>query len=237
MNIAILPAAGMGTRLGLGLPKALVALPSEQTNCKYKTSIVELTAFTFAQSKVIDGIIILATPDHIEEFRELNFPPNTHILPGGETRKESVGIGVRALDTLFPDAEIILIHDAARCFLSTDLIKRCVSATKKYSAITCALKITDTIAKADENNEIADYIPREDLWAIQTPQCFKKELIQSAHQLDFPQATDDTTLVAKLCPVKIIEGEKNNIKITYQEDLKMLSQKLMDSNSVFENQM
>ena len=229
MNILILPAAGIGARMGYNMPKALIPLNSKYGCSKQGKSlgistIVESTAWIFSGTGKIDGIIVLATPSHVEEFKKLKFPPNTHILAGGATRKESVGIGVKSISKFFPKAEIVLIHDAARCFITPELIIKSINETKIHHAITCATKVTDTIARAaknttDKNPKINDYVPREDLWAIQTPQCFERSIIEKAHLLDIPDATDDTSLVASFYPVTIIEGEKSNIKVTFKEDL------------------
>jgi 2-C-methyl-D-erythritol 4-phosphate cytidylyltransferase len=139
---------------------------------------------------------------------------------GGATRQESVRRGIEKLDS---DCEIVVIHDAARPFVSASLIDRCVDKARQVGAVVVGVPVKDTIKVVSEEQWVQATPTRSTLWEIQTPQAFRKELIVEAHDRAVRQAidaTDDATLVEQMGkPVLVLRGETSNIKITTPEDI------------------
>ena len=212
MNVLILPAAGIGARLGAGMPKTLVKI-------KDKT-IVELAVEKFKVPQLVQCIIILAPRGYEKDFEKLKFPHNTHVLTGGGTRTQSVKIGIAAIKDIFPEAELVVIHDAARCFVTEDVVQRCINAAKIHDAVTAALPLSDTLVRCDKNKNVSEYLPRENVWRIQTPQVFKREIVEKAYSNFAGDATDDSSVVLQnLCPIKLVMGDIKNRKITFKGDM------------------
>lgn len=216
-NYGIILASGTGNRYGSDIPKQFVKIAGK--------TVFEHTISIFENSKEIEEIIVVITPEYRHFGEELiiknNFKKVTKLLNGGATRKESSSIGINSIaDT---DANVI-IHDCARPFLSQRIIKDCVNALKSYNAVDVAIASADTIIKVKDN--IIDTIPeRKYLKRGQTPQCFKLSTIKKAHELSKNDSnfTDDCGLIIKygLGDVYVVEGEVENIKITYPEDIYM----------------
>ncbi len=213
-NYAIILASGTGSRFGTDLPKQF-------TDIKGRT-ILERSIDVFEKSESIDEIIVVITP----EYRELaagiinrnNYKKIRKIVNGGKERKDSSYNGVCSVED---DEANVLIHDCARPFVTEKIIKDCINALKTYKAVGVAVPSTDTIIET-ENSIITKIPPRKSLMRIQTPQCFRLSLIKKAHELskNDSEFTDDCGLVIKhnLSDIYIVEGDKNNIKITYPED-------------------
>ena len=142
------------------------------------------------------------------------------LLNGGETRKDSSFIGITAVND---DEANVIIHDCARPFLTQKIISDCVEALKFYEAIDVAIPSADTIIEVDESNVIKNIPNRSKLRRGQTPQCFRLSTIKKAHELskDDKNFTDDCGLVVKynLADVYVVEGDIENIKVTYPSDI------------------
>lgn len=153
------------------------------------------------------------------------------VIEGGKVRQETVRLALEMLD---PSIELVAIHDGARPFLSPALLQACLEAGKEYGAVVPALPIYDTIKRGDE--WVEETLPREALFTIQTPQVFKRELIKEAHRRAWEEGfigTDDASLVERLgIKVRMIRGEKENIKITDPEDL-ALAEKLIGCKGAY----
>ena len=139
---------------------------------------------------------------------------------GGETRQRSARLGLKRLDS---DCDIVIIHDAARPFVSGGLIDHCVEAAAAKGAVVVGLPARDTIKRVSAERWVQATLERNELWEIQTPQVFKRELIIAAHEKaeqDGLQATDDAVVVERMgVPVYVLEGERMNIKITVPDDV------------------
>lgn len=216
-NYGIILASGTGTRYGGDIPKQFVKIAGK--------TVFEHTIAIFEASKEIDEIIVVITPEYHHFGEELivknSFKKVTKLLNGGETRKESSSIGINSIDD--EDANVI-IHDCARPFLSQRIIKDCIKALETYNAVDVAIPSADTIIKVKEN--IIENIPeRKYLKRGQTPQCFKLSVIKKAHELSKNDTnfTDDCGLIIRygLGDVYVVEGDVENIKITYPEDIYM----------------
>ena len=216
-NYGIILASGTGNRYGSDIPKQFVKIAGK--------TVFEHTVAIFEGAKSIDEIIVVITPEYRHFAEELiiknNFKKVVKLLNGGETRKESSSIGIGSIE----DEEAnVIIHDCARPFLSQRIIKDCIKALETYNAVDVAIPSADTIIKVKDN--IIDKIPdRKYLKRGQTPQCFKLSTIRKAHELskNDNNFTDDCGLIVKygLGEVYVVEGEGENIKITYPEDIYM----------------
>ena len=194
--------------MGLPINKTLAALGGE--------TVLERSVRAF--DGLTDGVVVVYRAEDEETVRALRLP--AVLAPGGDTRQASVLSGLHALPE---DAEIVLVHDAARPFVSRETIKRCVESARKYGSGVAAIPVTDTIKRADENGRVLETLPRETLWAMQTPQAFRAAELRAAIetlQARGESATDDARAM-EACghTVRLVEGEAGNIKLTRPEDL------------------
>jgi 2-C-methyl-D-erythritol 4-phosphate cytidylyltransferase len=198
---ALIPAAGSGERLGKG-PKALLPL-GEKTMLEYS-----LQAFT----GLVDNIIIAVSGEMLPQLPR-HIAQHYQIIQGGADRQETV---LKLLQTT--EAETVLIHDAARPFLSRAIVSEIISVVSHSGAATTARSVADTLI--DVRSSIQP--EREHLRAIQTPQGFWRELILRAHRVahkDNFQATDDAALVRRIGhPVELVEGSAWLMKVTTAAD-------------------
>lgn len=203
---AIIPAGGTSSRFG-NKNKLL-----EKINGK---EVIKYTVQAFENSNV-DEIIICANVSIIEELQEiLKDCRKVKIIEGGETRQASVFNGLKA-----SECDYVLIHDAARPMITTDLVNQTIEMVKDKNALTVATKTIDTI-KEVEDGKITRTIDRAKLYNTQTPQAFKYELIRDAHtKLYGKNFTDDAGMLEELGEtVYILNGSYKNIKITTQNDI------------------
>ena len=213
-NYAIILASGTGTRCQNNLPKQFLKIGDK--------TILEHTLDIFETNNNIDGIILVITAQYKQKAVDLtkSYKKIIQITEGGETRKVSSYIGVNSIEE---DNANVLIHDCARPLLSQKVLNECIEALKKHDAIVTAIPSSDTIIEI-ENREVINIPDRAKLMRVQTPQCFRLSLIKKAHELSLNDNdfTDDCGLVLKynLAKVHIVEGDINNIKITYPQDIK-----------------
>ncbi|GGO29415.1 2-C-methyl-D-erythritol 4-phosphate cytidylyltransferase [Deinococcus humi] len=199
---ALIPAAGNGTRLGLG-HKAFVEVGG----------LSLLARSVAALAPHVDEVLV-ALPDGTE------LPPglDARAIGGGETRQESVRRLLRATV-----ADTVLIHDAARPFLSADIIYALLEAVAETGAATVALPMADSLVNAEESDMWGAAVSREGIWAVQTPQGFRRELLLRAHAqaaADGYAATDDAGLVARQgLVVRLVRGDARLFKVTTPGDL------------------
>lgn len=217
-NYGIILASGTGSRYGADVPKQFVKIAGK--------TILEHTIEVFEKAEGIDNIVIVITPEYRTMAEEIllknNYKKVLKLLNGGEIRKESSYIGISSIE----DEEAnVLIHDCARPFLTQKIISDCIEALKKYDAVDVVIPSSDTIVKVDENNIIQHIPNRATLRRGQTPQCFKLSTIKKAHELsqNDKNFTDDCGLVVKynLADVYVVEGDIENIKVTYPSDIFM----------------
>lgn len=170
--------------------------------------------------------IILTVPTADREYclndivARYKFHKITKVVPGGEQRQDSVRHGLAELDE---SADIVLIHDAVRPFLTRDMVARVIDAAAEHGAAIAAVPMRDTIKRVGADGFIESTVDRNHLWLAQTPQAFRRPLLEMAHrkaQLEKYHATDDAQLMEWLGHrVAIVEGSGENIKITRPEDL------------------
>jgi len=217
----LIPAAGMGARLGCKGPKALVELVGKP--------ILVRTLERLALIGLLDSAVIMTPPEWCGAFADMlsrSFPgKGVTVGPGGAQRQDSVRLG---LELLSPQTEVVVIHDAARPFVPLDSVKASIEAAGECGGATVAIPSTDTVLQADENDYLVDTPDRRFLWMCQTPQTFRVSVIRKAHAQavrDEYAGTDDATLVRRTgAPVKLVMGSPTNIKITTPADLAWAAQ-------------
>lgn len=227
-NIAIILASGTGSRCGLNIPKQFYKVNDK--------TVLEYSIEAFENNPQIHEIIVVSNPDFIDLTNELSnkYSKVIKVIKGGETRQQSSYNGVMSVQD--NDANILL-HDAVRPFVTQTIINECIEALQKNNAVNVAIESSDTILEIDENNFIKSVPNRKNLRRVQTPQCFKLDIIKQAHELaknekSF-QPTDDCGLVLKykLTPIFVVNGDENNIKITYPSDIEIAKKILENQNS------
>ena len=212
----LIPAAGMGKRMGSDRNKLLLTLLGK--------SLLAWTLQAAAAAEQITWIGIIGQPYDFDEFvdilDDLNLSIPVELIQGGNTRQASVFNGLKALPA---EAPAVLIHDGARCLATADLFNRCAQALKNCQGLIAAIPVKDTIKVVNEHRWIQDTPDRRHLWAAQTPQGFEVGLLKNCHQQGEAlgwEVTDDAALFEKCqLPVKIIEGEETNLKVTTPVDL------------------
>ncbi|MGI6050054.1 MAG: 2-C-methyl-D-erythritol 4-phosphate cytidylyltransferase [Acetivibrionales bacterium] len=215
---AIIVGAGTGNRMGLGYNKVLADLCGRP--------VIEWTVRNFIQSGLIDNLVLVINPNDQKEMKDIfsSFKDliDLKIVYGGETRQDSVYNGIKALSD---DVEIVLIHDAARPFITKDIIERSILHARKYGAGCAGIQAKDTIKIVDRNNTIVSTPERNSLWHAQTPQAFKKDIISDAYEKASKRgltATDDAGIAEEAgYKVTMFEGSYKNIKLTSKEDLEL----------------
>jgi 2-C-methyl-D-erythritol 4-phosphate cytidylyltransferase len=214
---AIVVAAGSGTRLGLGTPKAFVTVDGASLLFRVLHTISTVEAF---------GEVVLAVPSGAKNSARaeadaagLQIP--IKITNGGAQRQDSVRL---ALMLTSAEADVIVVHDAARPFATSAMFATCIATAAQIGAAVVAIPVADSLKEVDRGT-IAATIPRDSLWQAQTPQAFRRELLMRAHELAMREridVTDDAHLCERLgMTVQVVLGSVVNLKITTPEDLRI----------------
>ena len=213
MNVAIILAAGNGTRLSNNIKKQFIKIHNKQ---------LFLFSFDSFCSSNIDKILIVSSKEDINYVRSLvsSNEKFLDVIAGGETRQHSVKNALDYLKGVLADDDVILIHDAARPLIKVPLINEVINKTIEYDCCSLILPIKDTIISLSNNN-YESTLERDKLASVQTPQGFKFKIIYEAHQKAIhSSATDDAQLVKNLgLNIHLIKGDEQNFKITTNEDL------------------
>ena len=213
MNVAIILAAGNGTRLSNNIKKQFIKIHDKQ---------LFLFSFDSFCSSNIDKILIVSSKEDINYVRSLvsSNEKFLDVIAGGETRQQSVKNDLDYLKGILADDDVILIHDAARPLIKVPLINEVINKTIEYDCCSLILPIKDTIISLSNNN-YESTLERDKLASVQTPQGFKFKIIYEAHlKAMHSSATDDAQLVKSLgFNIHLIKGDEQNFKITTNEDL------------------
>lgn len=169
---------------------------------------------------LVSQIVVVLNENNLDEGRKLvaerGWSKIVAVCSGGERRQDSVRQGLKELKR----CAWVVIHDGARPFLTPDLIRDGLEAARLTGAATAAVPLKDTIKLGDHNEMVIETLDRRRLWAVQTPQVFRSDIITRAHAQITAEVTDDATLVERLgCGVKLFLGSYYNMKITTPEDL------------------
>ena len=215
MTYVIVPAGGLGTRMGSRRPKQYLGLGH--------APILVTTLRALGRARGIAGIVVAVPEAHVAATRRLlarlRVPRILEVVAGGADRQESVW---RALQRIPEGAERVVVHDAVRPFIDAALVARVLAAAAASGAATCGIPVRETVKRVTDG-AIEDTIPRQGLWLTQTPQAFTRALLWEAHdkaRRDGFAGTDDAVLVERLgVTVAMVQGLAQNLKITTPEDL------------------
>lgn len=211
--------AGRGRRFGGDLPKQYCDLAG--------APLLRHTLKAFTDHPGVIGVRPVIHLDDLDLFQDASQGLDVlEPVSGGASRQDSVRLGLESIKALNPDS--VFIHDAARPFISSDLIDRIIDGLKNHQGIIPALPVVDTL-KRQQDGHIADTVDRTDLWRAQTPQAFDFKSIFEAHQQCKGQELTDDAAVAEQCGVRvsIVEGAEENFKVTTQEDLARANRQLL----------
>lgn len=222
---AIIAAAGEGRRLGAALPKQLLDIGGR--------TILERSVAAFADHDRVDEVIVVlpaalaaAPPEWLAASRPA---PRLRIVAGGERRQDSVA---NAFDRVAAHSDVVLVHDAARPFVSTELISRAIDAAVEHGAAIVALPARDTVKRVEAaggHPVITGTIPRDTVYLAQTPQAFRRDVLRAAVALGRSgvDATDEAMLAEQAGHrVHVVDGDPANVKITTSGDLEAARQRL-----------
>ncbi len=206
--------------MGLSRPKQFVELCGRP--------LLAVTLSHFQRCHFIDGIVVVTSQDDVDYcIREIvdgyKLSKVLKVIAGGERRQDSVRKGVEAITG---SCRWAVIHDGVRPLVTKELLERVIKAARKFRAVITGLPIKETVKEIDRQGRVLGSIDRRNLWLIQTPQIFRWQDIYLAHQEALKQgwegATDDAFLIEKMgIPVRIVEGEERNIKVTTPGDLEL----------------
>ena len=219
-NIAIVLAAGKGTRMGSEIPKQFLKIQDKP--------VLYYSLKVFQDSPLISEIILVIAKEWQGYCRENILEPYgltkaAKMVEGGKERYDSVYAGLCSCG----GCDYVFIHDGARPFITEKILERCMAAVREHRACVVGMPSKDTVKIADEESNIAQTPARNLVWIIQTPQVFAYDLIREAYEEMFARGmdgiTDDAKVIekAKQCKVKLVEGSYENIKITTPEDIKI----------------
>lgn len=214
---AVILVAGNSTRYGQNRNKNFEILNGK--------TVFSYSLNAFAQNAYIDDIIIGAKKEEmtiIEKIiQEEQLEKPIHIVLGGNSRQETVYHCIQKANS-----DIVIIHDGARPAIKQDYINQCIESMKEYKGATMGVRSKDTIKITDNNNIVIHSTQRSNTWIIQTPQCFDRQMLLQMHErYQQEEVTDDCMLLEKnQIPVKILEGDYTNIKITTYEDRNIMEE-------------
>ncbi len=218
----VLLAGGSGSRMGAGRNKVLLPLCG--------VPVIARSALAFAP--LVQQLIVVCRPGEEQAISDAltSVHMQARLVPGGETRQESVWNGLSALSE---DCDYVLIHDGARCLVDAATIRRCMEAAENTGASVAAVPLVDTVKQVNAQEQVVSTPDRAALRAVQTPQGFQTQLIRRAHLLARTTgfvATDDASLVERLGhPVQLVLGDRRNIKLTTPEDM-LMAETLLNSS-------
>ena len=224
MNIALIVAAGTGSRMsGAIKPKQFLLVNNKP--------LMIYTIEAFQMHDDIDAIVVVTGEGYEDQVKnwckEYNLSKVKAVVLGGDSRQESVYNGLQAIKGMdTKDSDIILIQDAARPLVSKDIISKNIEACIEFDAVDTVIKANDTIISSKSGETINDIPNRSELYQSQTPQTFKFGLIYEAHENakagKIPNVTDDAKLVISTGKeIHLVEGSKQNFKVTTPDDLVM----------------
>jgi 2-C-methyl-D-erythritol 4-phosphate cytidylyltransferase len=208
--VGIVPAGGSGERLGADRPKAFVVCAGRP-----------LVEWSLAVLGEVCDRVVVAAPEGYEDGPDR--------VRGGDSRSASVrnALGVA------PEADVVVVHDAARPLVTRELVERCIAALEPaVDGAIAAVPMTDTVKEAASDGRVLRTLDRSSLWAIQTPQVFRADVLRRALERDaaaLAAATDDSALVEDAGGVvRVVESFPENIKVTRESDLRIVEALLAD---------
>lgn len=224
MNIAVVLAGGQGLRMGNALPKQFIPVEDKP--------LLIHTLEAFERHPLIDQICVVCLPDWQEtlqkELKRWGLRKVAWLVGGGATRRESSWIAVELLSQTGSPEDVILLHDGARPLVSERIISENIACAKQFGACETVIPSQDTVVISEDGQWISSLPERRTIYQVQTPQSFLLQEIYDAHrqyqdcavQMETPDITDDAGLLLFAGrKVAFVPGEKQNLKVTTQEDL------------------
>ena len=214
---ALIPAAGMGRRMGRKVAKQFLPLGDKP--------MLAHTLLMFQRASEIDDIIPILSQEDMESclrdvIEQFHITKVRTLVVGGKERQDSVMNGLRKLEK---DASIVLVHDGVRPFVTAEMIRESVEHAKRGECVAVGVPLKDTIKEVDDRRQVRHTLERSRLWAIQTPQAFPVKTLKRAYEEAYKHnvyGTDDAMLAERAgFTVRVIMGSYENIKITTPEDL------------------
>jgi 2-C-methyl-D-erythritol 4-phosphate cytidylyltransferase len=229
-NVAVLLAGGVGTRIGLDIPKQLLKIAGKP--------ILEHTLVALDSHPMVDEVLIMMAPGHLDAVRAIlrngDYPKVVDVLEGAPTRNETT---LRALQALGERECNVLLHDAVRPLVTSRIIRECFEALDHHDAVDVAIRSADTIIEVSPDDTIRDIPPRASLRRGQTPQAFRASVIREAYARAARDenfvATDDCSVVLRYLPdvpIRVVAGDERNMKVTEPIDV-YLADKLFQLTS------
>ncbi|MBN1188808.1 MAG: 2-C-methyl-D-erythritol 4-phosphate cytidylyltransferase [Dehalococcoidales bacterium] len=208
---AIIAAAGESLRMN-GVDKIMTTLAGKP--------VLVWSIEAFQSSPLVDRIVLVNSQKTLEPVQCLvidqKWSKVADVCTGGRRRQDSVAAGLRVLGS----CEWVIIHDGARPLVTRELIERGLEAARETGAAAAAVPVTDTVKLAGDDRTVIETLPRRNLWAVQTPQVFRTDILKEAYRQVRGDVTDDAALVEQTgTRVKLYEGSYDNIKITTPRDL------------------
>jgi 2-C-methyl-D-erythritol 4-phosphate cytidylyltransferase len=219
---AIIVAAGSSRRMGFDKLSALLL----------GKAVLLRTVEVFCAAPSIDEVFVVCPKERFADLLEKDFPKPVHQVEGGTDRQDSVENGLHALPQ---GTTIVAVHDGARPMLSVDAIEECIQSARQNGASTLARRVTETLKRSDSEGFVRSGVDRDNLWFMETPQCFEVNILQRAYMQvreRNQQVTDEVSAVELLgISTHIVESRKPNIKITLPNDLDMAAYFLNQENT------
>lgn len=219
MNITtIIVAGGSGTRMGSDTPKQFLLLGGMPVLMR------TIEAMQQSVRNYVNNFIIVLPKSQIQQWsqlcRQYKFTTPHQIIQGGQTRFDSVKNGL----SLVQEADLVLVHDGVRPFVTAQIVEPAIRAAAEYGAAIPVVEVTDSLRRVD--GECSYIVDRTEYRAIQTPQIFQRQLLIDSYQQSYnPTFTDDAAVVERMgYKIKLTEGSPSNIKITTPTDLKLANE-------------
>lgn len=219
MTTAIILAAGKSSRMGTGVDKAFLSLVNRP--------VLAWSLMAFERAASVDRIVLVVRKDQIVASKAVakmfGISKLQAVVAGGSRRQESVAAGLAACE---PDTQTVLVHDGARPCVTPELIDEMAAAVRKAPAAAPGRPVSDTLKNCAKGLSVTKTVPRDRLWAVQTPQAFQYQALRDAYrQLDAKTEVTDDCQAAELAgiPVKIVENFAPNFKLTTPADMQLLA--------------
>lgn len=216
MNFGVVVAAGKSERMGAGIDKAFLNLGTKP--------VLAFSLQAFEDCPEIEGVILVVRKDRLDAARGLvqvfGCSKVQRIVAGGSSRQESVANGLAELPE---GVSLVAVHDGARPCLRAELISETLKSAKRYGSGVAAVKVTDTLKEVQHGFVVSKTVDRLKLWAVQTPQSFKVDLLREAFAKlgDQKKSVTDEAMAVELLgkPVHLVPSSPANLKVTTPEDM------------------
>lgn len=219
-TVAVIPAAGAGLRMGVGLAKQFMELEGRP--------LLAVTVENFERCSAVESVFVVVPPDRVSYCKEkivkrYALSKVRQVVPGGRRRQDSVRLGLEAAQGQF---DLVLIHDGVRPFVHPEFISRIIQAASQHRAVIPVMPLKETLKEVGNDGRVKGTMERGSFRLVQTPQAFRYEDILSAHRRaaeeNWEEMTDDALLLERMgMPITVVEGLEENIKITTPYDLEL----------------